>query len=324
MSFNDNTGLVTALQNGEVDWAQAWITNVDSAFLNRDPDHNRQWTPAGLGIDAMFVNTTRPPFDNVAFRQAVNMVIDRDAHREIAREGGGVPALTSVTGLPSPAGDAFVAPEFQGATFEVDVEGAKAILTEAGYTGVGEALVDPQGNPVTFTLSVPQGWSDYVTGSSLIVDAVAALGVTATLETPDADTWWANRSNGNFDAILHWTDTGSTPWDIFDNTMGGRWLQPIGEGAHYNFGRFEHPEVDGFLTTFANATTAEDREAALVELQRIFVEQVPVMPIGTRPFIISFNTRNYVGWPDEDNPYIVSDFTQPWLSMVLKNLTPAG
>lgn len=211
MSFNDNTGLVTALQNGEVDWAQAWITNVDSAFLNRDPDHNRQWTPAGLGIDAMFVNTTRPPFDNVAFRQAVNMVIDRDAHREIAREGGGVPALTSVTGLPSPAGDAFVAPEFQGATFEVDVEGAKAILTEAGYTGVGEALVDPQGNPVTFTLSVPQGWSDYVTGSSLIVDAVAALGVTATLETPDADTWWANRSNGNFDAILHWTDTGSTP-----------------------------------------------------------------------------------------------------------------
>jgi peptide/nickel transport system substrate-binding protein len=323
VSFNDNTGLITALANGEVDWAQAWITNVDQAFIGHDREHNQQWTPAGLGIDAMFVNTTEAPFDSVAFRQAVNMVIDREAHREIAREGG-VPALTSVTGLPSPAGDAFVAPEFQGVEFTVDVDGAKAILEDAGYTGVGTALVDPAGNPVTFTLSVPQGWSDYVTGSSLIVDAVKALGVTATLDTPDADTWWTNRSNGNFQAILHWTDTGSTPFDIFDNTMAARWLEPIGEPADFNFGRFEHPEIDGLLSTYANATSDDERAAALERVQEIFVEEVPVMPIGTRPFIISFNTRNFVGWPDAENPFIVSDFTQPTLPMVLQHLTPVS
>jgi len=319
VSFNDNTGLITALANGQVDWAQAWIPNVQSAFLNHDPQHNFQWTPAGLGIDTMFVNTTKAPFDNVAFRKAVNMVMDRDAYREIAREGG-VPALQSVTGLPSPAGDPFITTEFQGKNYTVDIEGAKQLLTDAGYTGVGTALMDPDGNPVTFTLSVPQGWSDYVTGSTLIVDEVKALGVEATLNTPDADSWWANRSNGNFDAILHWTDTGSTPFDIYDNTMGGRWLEPIGEPADYNFGRFENPEIDGLLNTFSTATTDAERTEALAGIQRIFVDEVPTMPVGTRPFIISYNDRNYTGWPDAANPYIVSDFTQPWLSVVLQHL----
>lgn len=319
VSYNDNTGLITALANGEVDWAQAWIPNVQSAFLDHDAEHNHLWTPAGLSIDAMFVNTTRAPFDNVAFRQAVNMVIDREAHTAIAREGA-IPGITSVTGLPTPAGDPFIAPQFQGENYVVDIDGAKQVLEDAGYTGVGTALVDPQGNPVTFTLSVPQGWSDYVTGSSLIVDAVQALGVQATLDTPDADTWWANRASGNFDAILHWTDGGSTPYQIYDNSMGGGWLVPIGESADFNFGRFDNPEAAALLTEYANATDEATRQEKLNEIQQIFVDEVPVMPIGTRPSIISYNTRNYTGWPDDSNPYIVSDFTQVWLPKVLQEL----
>ncbi|MBM7331821.1 hypothetical protein JS562_54775 [Agrobacterium sp. S2] len=47
------------------------------------------------------MNTTAKPFDDVAFRQAMNLVVDRSKHQQIAREGG-VPELTSVTGLPSP------------------------------------------------------------------------------------------------------------------------------------------------------------------------------------------------------------------------------
>lgn len=190
VSYADNTALTTALANGDADWAQAFIPNVQSAFIDKDAEHNVYWAAAGLGIDTMFVNTTTKPFDDVAFRQAVNLVIDRQKHQKIAREGG-VPELTSVTGLPTPAGDAYIADEFQGEDLSVDVDAAKKVLSDAGYTWDGETLVDPDGEAVTFTLSVPQGWNDYVTGISLISDSVKELGVAAAVDTPDADTWWA-------------------------------------------------------------------------------------------------------------------------------------
>jgi peptide/nickel transport system substrate-binding protein len=322
VSYNDNSALTTALANGDADWAQAFLPNVQSAFVDKDPEHNVYWAPAGLGIDAMFVNTTKKPFDDVAFRQAVNMVIDREQHQQIARESG-VPLLTSVTGLPTPAGDPFISDEFAGEEYEVDVDGAKKVLTDAGYTFEGDALVDPDGEPVTFQLSVPQGWNDYVTGISLIAESVKAIGVEATVDTPDSDSWWAAKGTGDFDAILHWTETGATPYDIYSDTMDARWLKPVGEAADYNFGRFDSPEATAALDAYLAATTDEDRAAAVAEAQKIFVEQVPVMPIGTRPFITEFNTRNYVGWPSDDDPYINADPTQPTAVLILTQLKPA-
>ncbi|UOQ87782.1 ABC transporter substrate-binding protein [Agromyces endophyticus] len=322
VSYADNTALTTALANGDADWAQAFIPNVQSAYLDKDPDHNVYWAAAGLGTDSMFVNTTTKPFDDVAFRQAVNLVVDRQKHQEIAREGG-VPELTSVTGLPTPAGDAYIADEFQGEDYSVDVDAAKKILSDAGYTWDGETLVDPDGEPVTFTLTVPQGWNDYVTGISLISDSVKELGVEAAVDTPDADTWWAAKSEGDFQAILHWTDSGATPYDLYSDQMDGRFLKPIGEAADFNFGRFDNAEATAALDEYATATDDATRAAALETVQKIFVDQVPTIPIGTRPFIGQYNTRNYVGWPGEDDPYVPADPTQPTSVLILTKLQPA-
>jgi len=323
VSYNDNTALTTALASGEADWAQAFIPNVDSAFISKDADHNVYWPAAGLGIDAMFVNTTTKPFNDVAFRKAVNMVLDRKQHQAIAREGG-VPELTSITGLPTPVGDSFIIDEFKGQNYKVDVDGARKVLTDAGYTWNGDQLVDPSGEDVTFTIQVPQGWSDYVTGISLIADAVKALGVTPQVNTPDSDTWWADKSNGNFQAILHWTDSGLTPWDLYSDIMDGKWLKPVGESADHNFGRYDNAEATKALAAYANATSDSDRASALATIEKIFVEEVPAMPIGTRPSIAEYNTRNYVGWPSADDPYINPDPTQPTALYILTKLKPAS
>ncbi|WP_454044724.1 ABC transporter substrate-binding protein [Cellulosimicrobium sp. Marseille-Q8652] len=321
VSYNDNSALTTALANGDADWAQAFLPDVQSAYVEKDPEHNVYWAPAGLGVDAMFVNTTKKPFDDVAFRQAVNKVIDRTQHQQIAREDG-VPLLTSVTGLPQPAGDPYIAEEFRGEEYAVDVDGAKQILEDAGYTLDGETLVDPDGEPVTFELTVPQGWNDYVTGISLIAESVKALGVEATVTTPDSDTWWAAKGTGDFDAILHWTETGATPYDLYSDMMDGRWLKPVGEAADYNFGRYDNPEATAALDEFANATDDATRTAAIEKVQKIFVEDVPAMPIGTRPFISEFNTRSYTGWPSDADPYTNADPTQPSAVLILTELEP--
>jgi len=322
VSYNDNTALTTALANGDADWAQAFIPNVQSAYLDKDSENNKYWAAAGLGIDTMFVNTQEKPFNDLAFRKAVNMVIDREKHQTIAREGG-VPAITSVTGLPTPAGDAYINPAFKDVNYKVDVEGAKKVLTDAGYTYNGDKLIDPSGAPVTFKLEVPQGWNDYVTGISLIADSVKEIGVDATVDTPDSDSWWETKSNGDFQAILHWTDTGATPYDLYSDIMDGRFLKPLGEAADYNFGRYDNKEVTAKLAEYANATDQSARDAALAEIQKVFVDDVPSMPVGTRPFIAEYNTRNYVGWPGEDDPYVNADPTQPTAVLILTQLKPA-
>lgn len=321
VSYADNTALTTALATGEADWAQAAIANAQSAYVDQDPD-NVYWAPGALSVDTMFVNTTTKPFNDVAFRQAVNRVIDRAQYAQIAREGG-VDPLTSVTGLPSPAGDAFISGDLANEQYAVDVEGARAILEEAGYTWSGDTLVDPDGEEVTFALSVPQGWNDYVTGISLISDSVAALGVTAQVDTPSVDAWWGAKGIGEFQAILHWTETGSTPYDIYSDMMDGRFLKPMGENADFNFGRYDNPEATELLNEYATTTDDAARDAAMARIQEIFVEEVPGMPVATRPLISEYNTRNYVGWPSEEDPYAPADPTQPSAVLVLTELEPA-
>lgn len=325
VSYNDNTSLTTALANGEADWAQAFIANVDDAFIAKDREHNKYWAPAGLGIDGLWFNVTTKPFNDKALRQAMNLVVDRSLHQQVAREGS-VPPVTSVTGLPTPAGDPYILPEYQGQTYKVDVEGAKKILTDAGYTFNADGkLVDPSGEVVTFELQVPQGWSDYVTGITLIADSVKAIGIDAKVITPDVDTWWAAKGTGNFQAILHWTDTGLTPYDIYSNAMDGARKLPIGQQSEqYNFGRFDNPEVTAALKAYANATDDATRDAALAIVQKAFVEECVVLPVGTRPFIGEYNTRNYVGWPSEDDPYAVPEPTQRAALLVLTKLKPAA
>ncbi|MFV0633445.1 ABC transporter substrate-binding protein [Demequina sp.] len=324
VSYNDNTALTTALATGDADWAQAFIPNVQSAYLDKDAEHNVYWAPPGLAADVMYMNLTEKPFDNVAFRQAVNMVVDRAKHAEIAREGG-VPEITSVTGLPTPVGDSYISDAYVGQNYEVDVDGARAVLEDAGYTWDGsDALVDPDGETVTFELQVPQGWNDYVTGISLIADSVAALGVTATVNTPDVDTWWNDKSIGDFDAILHWTDGGLTPYDMYKSMLSQDWLVPIGEPANNNFGRFDNAEVTQALDAFSLTNDDAERQAALDIVEKVFVEDVPVIPIGTRPSIGEYNTRNYVGWPSDEDPYADINPTVAAASLILTRLEPAS
>lgn len=319
VSYNDNTALANAMANGDADWAQAFIPSVKKTFLDKDKEHNHFYAADVLNADVLFLNTTQKPFNDVTFRKALNMVVDREQHSKIAREGA-IPVLTSVTGLPSPSGDEFIADAYKDKDYKVDVAGAKKLLTDAGYTYQGDTLMDPEGNAVTFQISVPQGWTDYVTGISLIADSASKIGVKANVKTPDADSWTEDLANGKFGAALHWTDSAATPYDYYSDIMDGRWYKKIGESAQYNFGRYQNDAATAALDTYATTTDDASRTAALNEIEKIFVDDVPAIPVGTRPFFSAYNTRKFTGWPDEKDPYVVPDLTQPTASYIYTQL----
>lgn len=323
-AFKDNAGLTTALTSGDAQWGWTFIPDFENTFIAQDPEHFHQVAGGGFGVDVLYLNNEEKPFDDVAFRKALNMVVDR---ADISATAGyGVwPQITSVTGLPQPSGDAFISDEFVGQELSVDVDGAKQVLTEAGYTWDGDALVDPDGEKVSFTLTNPQGWTDYLDALSIIAEGAKSLGADAKVEPVVQDTWFNQIINlGDFQASLHWTDGGSTPWNLYSNIMDGASYVKRGEPANWNFGRYKNDEVTQALATFKSSADEGERMAALATVQKRFVEDVPGLIIWSRPAVAQYSTVNYTGFPTAEDPYANPQPTGPQAALILTRLKPTA
>ncbi|WP_194410966.1 ABC transporter substrate-binding protein [Microbacterium cremeum] len=320
VSYGDNAALTTALATGEADWAQAFIPQIEDSYLSADPDNKFLASPTA-GAGTLFMNLQTKPFNDPALRQALAWTIDRQAYVDIAREGASE-AVWSVTGLGALLEDEVI-PEYAGQDYSVDVDKAREILTDAGYTWEGEKLIDPDGEPVSFSISVPAGWSDWNTEQALIAEELKeGLGIEVKVDQPDWGGWDAARQEGTFQAIIHWLEDTGNAYGLYTSTMDPKWI--VDDKAAFNFGRFDDPAVTEALNTYANAATDADREAALAVIQTAFVENVPAIPLGAHPLLGEFNTRNYVGWPSEDDQYASADPTQPAIVQILTKLQPAG
>ncbi|MFT8356312.1 ABC transporter substrate-binding protein [Bifidobacterium aquikefiri] len=321
IEYNDNTALTSAMTSGQVDHGFVYIANYKTAWLSKN-SANKAWYPSTLGNTTLFINNAKGAFSNIAFRKAASMIIDRSALSKQGTTGAANP-ITSVTGLPS-SGKSFIDSAYSGQTFKVDASGAKAILTQAGYTGVGSSngLKDSTGQAVTVTLTDPSGWSDYDTELQLIGSELQSLGAKVTVQNPSYDTWNEQIAKGNFDGALHWTDSGFTPYNIYLDSMGGTFYKPIGTDANYNFGRFQNAQADAAIKDYAAATTDAQRTKDLATLQKIYVEQVPVIPVLEVPVWGNYTSRSYTGWPSESNPYSNINMTTPAETLVLTKLKP--
>ncbi|MEU3205142.1 ABC transporter substrate-binding protein [Streptomyces cyaneofuscatus] len=322
-AYNDNSAATTALATGKVEWSFVFMPNHKQLFIDKDPRNHKLWFPSGLGIHGLWFNTARKPFDNPALRKAMAMVVDRKAIH-IQAQATLYPEITNPTGIPLPAGEPFLAPEYQGANTKPDVAGAKKILDEAGFKLSGGVLKDPSGKPVTLTFTDPAGWNDYITGLAIIKDNIKQLGIEAKVKTQTAEAWGVDVANGNFDATLRWTNSGATPYDMYQNVMDGALLQPIGKSSQQgNFGRFKSDEATDALKEYANAKDEKTRTTALNTIQKIFVEQAPMIPTAAAPIGAEYSTKNWIGWPTEANPYAPPQHTQPSALEIVLNLTPA-
>ncbi|MFI6071127.1 ABC transporter substrate-binding protein [Actinoplanes sp. NPDC051343] len=324
VSYSGNDTQGTALANDESEWSFVFIPNVQQVFEAKDPAHHKVWAPGVLGIHGLWLNTTKKPFDDPKLRQAMNMVINRADIFNQAESGYFHPQIDSVTGLPNGAGDAYIAPEYKGKKLTVDVAGAKTLLQGAGYKLNGNKLTDPSGKPVTIKLTDPAPWSDYQTTLELIKDNLSQIGIAATVEKPNQDAWDADTQKGDFDAMMHWTNSGATPYDIYQTIMDGALLKPVGTASkNGNYGRFNSPEATAALKAYQNAASDADRTTALNTLEKIFVEQVPILPVGSDNVGMAFNDKYWTGWPSDSDPYSGGQPTQPYELQIVLKLQPA-
>ncbi|MDQ1701703.1 MAG: peptide/nickel transport system substrate-binding protein [Frankiaceae bacterium] len=326
-SYADNNAQTTALANGEADWSFVFIPDVEKVYTSKDPAHNKLWFPPNLGAHGLWINTdkTHAPFDDATLRKAMNMVINRDDIFQIGEAGYFYPAVTNITGIPTPAGAPFISADYKDQNLTVDVAGAKKLLTDAGYKYSGTTLQDKTGKAVSLTLTDPAGWSDYQTDLSIIADNLKQIGITAKIEKANQDAWFTKIDTGNFDAAMHWTNGGATPYDLYENIMNGDIMKPIGKpGSGGNYGRFQSAEATAAIKSYATAADETTRTAALATIEKIFVDNVPVLITSAANVGAEYSTAHWTGWPDETNPWTAPQPTQQNALEIVLALKPAS
>ena len=322
-ALQGNDPITNALAAHTVDWAAAFSLNVKSGFLDKDPAHNLAWNAPKLSVHTFFINTAKAPFDNVHLREAISYVINRAQASKLATADQFSP-ITSVTGLPQPIGDSFIAAPYKSQVIAADMTKAKAALTAGGFTLSGGVLKDSSGKAVTMALTDPAGYTDYLTELQVIGQDLQSIGIKTSLTTPSADAWGAAIKTGDYEGTMHWTNSGATPYDVYASWMDGSLSAPLGKPVTGNFGRFNNPQATAALTSYATAADDATRTAALSTLQQIFVQQYPVVPVVTAPSIGLFTTVHWTGWPSEKNPYAAPGILGNNILPILTTLQPAA
>ena len=157
-----------------------------------------------------------------------------------------------------------------------------------------------------WTLITPTGWTDWNTACEIVAKSAKEVGIGIDTQFPQAPTMIQRMQNGDFDLCMY-SYTGvnaASPWIRFRDAMEDRGVAPAGKTAYFNYNRFSHPDVPGLLDQAAAATTDEERKTAVQALDKIYREQVPVVPLMYRPLeFYEFNESNWTNFPTEANPY---------------------
>src|SRR5258708_6321207 len=134
----------------------------------------------------------RKAFDNVDFRRAVSMAMDRDAMVNVA--GYGYPTLNDDPGTLGKRFESWANPEARakyGQFTKYDLEAAKALLDQAGFKDKdGDGFRDtPDGEKLSFDLIVPNGWTDWISTAQIAIEGMNEIGIDVKLATPEGAVW---------------------------------------------------------------------------------------------------------------------------------------
>ena len=301
-AFADNDAANLALANGELDWAGNFVPDIDKTYVAKDPTNFHYYFVGGDGVSLM-INTSIKPFDNPDVRKAISMGIDRDMIVQTA-EYNYIPAADA-TGLGATY-TAWKDPTVvaSGTWVKYDVTKANKMLDAAGLTRGSDGIrLDQDGKPMKYTLIVPSGWTDWISAAQIICQNMSDLGITLDLQTPEETTWTDTVTKGDFQWSIVYGTGGPTPYNYYRGEMSKLTLEPVGQNATENWGRYDSPTVDSLLEQFAKTSDLDQQKQIMSKIEAAFVNEAPELPLFPGPDWYEYSTAHFAGFPSADNPY---------------------
>jgi peptide/nickel transport system substrate-binding protein len=248
----------TAREAGMSDGTYQLLPVIDAASsvaLAGKPDVKLLETQ-DLAYSLIGLNTSRPPFDKPAVREALNMAIDRAQIVEAVYFGRGV-----VAGPLSPALTQWALTTDDFPCYTPDPAGAQKKLAEAGITG-----------KLKITLNVLGSLQQVVDIAQVVQAQLNEAGFDVALNVEEQGRFIADWRASNFDGFVSLNSGGPDPDDYF-----GRTFQT---GGATNVFKYSDPELDKQLIAARAATDQAARKKIYDDVQRALACSGPVVHLA--------------------------------------------
>jgi peptide/nickel transport system substrate-binding protein len=299
---NDQANLATV--NGENDWADQFIQDVDKVYVSKDTENNHYWFASTGYTVQLILNQSRAPFNDPVVRKAISMALNR---QQIIKVGMyGYPQPADITGLN--AGFASWKDETLLQTKEdwtkQDVDKANQMLDEAGYARGSDGIrLTKENKPMKFELLVGAASTDWTANSQIIAQNLKEIGMDVTVNAQDWGLVIEREQKGDFDMGHSWSGNGATPYFFYRSVFDCDYTKPVGEVTNENYHRGCNKDATELLKKFGTTFDLDQQKEIIKKVQNLYFQDAPAVPLFTSPEWGEYNTSRFTGFPNADNPY---------------------
>jgi len=297
LSYRDNSSaLMQNLLSGEIDAVPVSPGGISFSQMldiqGQNPEKFTYHIADGTNLERIAMNLDNPILADVKVREALLLSIDRNAITEALFQGqqavaNGLLASTSPyynTGME---------------TYSYDLEKAKALLSEAGWTpGADGICVNGNGDRLTLELATTAGNQTREQIAQVIQSQLSEACVEISTKFVPLQEY-----NGELARKRKFTGLVMSSIDFSPSTSPrialGSDRVPSAENKFTgnNFSGYKSQAMDAALERFDAALSPEETKAAWAEIQSTFAQDLPMLPLY-------FYARAYVSVPD------LTDFRQ--------------
>ena len=302
--ISDASTRQTGLLTGELDATASQLSaEVIDSFT--ESGNFNIYQGAGFPSTMMYFNCDREPFDNLEFRKALSLAIDRQDIIDTVMLGYATPGTNSHV---HPA-MSYYNPDAQEPGF--DLEEANAILDSLGYTDTdGDGIREMDGKPLNFTILAYASNTARTRIAELIKAWYAEIGIGITVSAMDMDTvdnivWpgYMAAHDLDFDMVM-WGWGASTMNAAYVNRM---WNSDLSVGSS-NVGAFASEAVDELVEAIDVEGDEEVRTQLLMELQEQLVQEYPAYVFYYADLVFA-TSQKYDGWVFQNGAGILNVFS---------------
>jgi peptide/nickel transport system substrate-binding protein len=310
LAYTGNTTSDAAIEQGQLDWAGSFIPNIKVTYLSRNP----KFTVVDIPLSTAFLvpNMAKGPTTSLAVRQAISEALDRSYISSTVYDGY-APA-SNPAALLTPNFSAVASPQI-GSFPAASAAQAKNTLAKAGIA-----------TPLNLTVKVVTGYTDYISDLQIIQSELKPAGISLTIDSEAYSAFVADQSTGNFQLLIDNFGYVPSPWYYYYEMLYSKIATPLGQNDTVgNFGRYSNPTVDSLLNAIAASPNELSDTQDFAQIEQIFAQQLPDIPLFEQQDEIEFNGDNVTGYPTLANPYAApAVYISPDLGWVADRLAPAS
>ena len=266
---------LAGLETGELDYVGLEIKDLEH-IQNADQFQIFPVMSKGGGFQ-LAMNTTRPPLDDVRVRRAFNYAVSKEPIIQVATLGHALPLYGPLT--PATLG---YWPGAEDMGYRFDLEKAKSLLAEAGYTPGEGGWLEKDGQRLTVDLKAASNWAQDIKVAEILMEQFKALGVEVNLEQLEEGVLFDVLAGGDYsmslESDLDWDNFGIL-FAMFHSSMVGSW------------NRVRVTDMDEMVGDMTTAANPQALEEASIALQKRVIEQAYYVPLYAATDYYALNNR---------------------------------